>query len=161
MDVKSTEKIINFQKKILATKNIPKKFKPQQYPSILHPQKDILFNNFITNFEKLFLEHLAEIIKLNEITLEVQKARLLSTTTPIPTEPSTSTKQQSMISNTESSSTIQTLTLNNEQQVIAPKPLPEPKIPRKRQNTSQHPKGIKKSKNHFLETRLANLNKVT
>jgi hypothetical protein len=93
MDTKTVEKALNYQRQILSSGNIPNKFKPTTSLFIVEPYRESLQNEFEKMFNEIFLKHLTETIKANELALEIEKAKLASisrtTTTTMPNSPNT------------------------------------------------------------------------
>jgi hypothetical protein len=116
------------QRQILNSHTIPNKFKPSTHLVIAEPYKEHLQNEFDNIYETAFFAHLAEVIKSNQLALEIEKAKLTATTT----------------------------TTSNITQMDQPIPQSEPyhiqKTPKKRKR-STHPTATKKTKQSFLELR--------
>lgn len=67
---------ICYQEKILYHKDIPKKYKPSQLPSVIDPKDQHLLTDFETEYNTTFLSHLRKILNANRLTLEIKQEKL-------------------------------------------------------------------------------------
>lgn len=72
--INQLEKTLQYQRKIKALRTIPKHYKPK-LPHVAQPHTSKLKSSFDAKYEKLFFEHLDEVIVNNTISLNIHKAR--------------------------------------------------------------------------------------
>lgn len=75
--IQKLSNIIKFQKRTLLTGNVPNKYKPLNL-KIANPNNRKLQDSFYLKYKTLFKEHLKDVIKENETSLELKRIKLLS-----------------------------------------------------------------------------------
>ena len=98
-DILDLEKSIRQHKKIVQFRTVPSQYLPKDLAFINHPTQSIINESFLCKYKELFLQHLATVIEVNTVTLELKKARLhvsqqqqATQSTPPPLKPTTTTQ---------------------------------------------------------------------
>ena len=98
-DILDLEKSIHQHKKIVQFQTVPSQYLPKNFAFINHPTQSTINESFLCKYKELFLQHLATVIEVNTVTLELKKARLRVSqqqqaiqSTPPPLKPTTSTQ---------------------------------------------------------------------
>ena len=76
--ISNLEKTLQYQRHILASHNIPKKYKPPHTPLIAQPNNGALQESFYSKYKILFFQHLNEVLSTNTLSLEIKKMKLQS-----------------------------------------------------------------------------------
>ena len=72
-DILDLEKSIHQHNKIVQFQTVPSQYLPKNLAFINHPTQSTINESFL---RELFLQHLATVIEVNTVTLELKKARL-------------------------------------------------------------------------------------
>ena len=99
-DILDLEKSIHQHKKIVQFQTVPSQYLPKNLAFINHPTQSTINESFLRKYKELFLQHLATVIEVNTVTLELKKARLhvsqqqqqATQSTPPPLKPMTTTQ---------------------------------------------------------------------
>ena len=70
------ENTINYQRNVIKSNTVPRKYAPRQLPRCHDNNINVKFNN---DFKELFKAHLSAVITSNEISVEIKRAKLQST----------------------------------------------------------------------------------